>query len=283
MQLETALSFCGGAARWERLRELEVTAHALRTSTLALGNGTYALPDAPAAIVAAVRLNGVVSHATAAEVHGFKLWRPAARIHVTVGSQRSAPTGVEVHRARLRRADVDVFLPVTSPLRTALDCGRSLPLLEAVVVLDSAMNCGRVRLDALRVAAEAARGHGASALRQAVRFADALADSPLESVLRLLVSLLPCHIDVQLRVRGAGRVDLVLDGWLVLEADGFEFHSDRSSYREDRRRGNVLPGRRMVLLRYSWEDLRFRPWEVLAQIEDVLRLGPPWSATERPG
>lgn len=277
--METALAMCGGAARWDRLRELGVSAHALRRSNLSIGYGTYALPDAPAAIVTAVRLSGVASHASAAELHGFALWRPSKALHVTVSSWRAAEPGVKLHRARLLPTELDAFQPLTSPLRTALDCGRSLPLLDAVVVLDAATHGGRVAPGALRAAAETARGHGAAALRQAVRFADALAESPLESVLRLLVSLLPCHVDIQVRVRRAGKVDLVLDGWLVLEADGFEYHSDRRAYREDRRRANVLPGQRMVLLRYSWEDLHFRRWEVLAQIEEVLRLGPPWART----
>lgn len=275
--METALAMCGGAARWNRLRELDVSAHTLRRSSLAVGHGAYALPDAPAAIVTAVRLDGVVSHASAAELHGFPLWRPAKDLHVTVGSWRAPEPGRKLHRARLLPADLDTFQPLTSSLRTALDCGRSMSLLEAVVVLDAATHCGRVPPGVLRAAAEAARGHGAAALRQAVRFANALAESPLESVLRLLVTLLPCHVDVQVRVSRAGKVDLVLNGWLVLEADGYEYHSDRQAYREDRRRANVLPGQRLVLLRYSWEDLRFHRWEVLAQIEEVLRLGPPWA------
>ena len=98
----------------------------------------------------------------------------------------------------------------------------------------------------------------------------------MESVLRTLVSLLPCKVSVQVRYRGVGKVDLVLDGWLVLEADGFEFHSNRAEYRNDRRRGNSLIEQRVVTLRFSYEDLQNRPWEVLAQIERVLKLGPPW-------
>jgi very-short-patch-repair endonuclease len=66
-----------------------------------------------------------------------------------------------------------------------------------------------------------------------------------------------------------------LDGWLVLEGDGFEHHSSRKNYREDRRRGNSLVEHGVVTLRFSYEDLQGRPWEVLAQIERVLKLGPP--------
>ncbi|MBA3745129.1 hypothetical protein [Sporichthya sp.] len=287
MDLESALRLLGGAARWQRLREVGVPDSALRAArraSLATDHGTYALPDADPALAAAVRLAGVVSHASAAAFHGFALWQPATASHVTVGSWRPPEPGVVLHRARLLRSDLDTFRPITSPLRTAIDCGRTMRLLEAVVVLDSAMNRGSVRPDALRAAAEAARGHGAAALRQAVRFATALADSPLESVLRMLVTLLGCTVGVQVRVSGLGKVDVVLDGWLAIEADGFEFHSDRSAYREDRRRGNVAAERGLVLLRFSYEDLRNQPWDVLAQIERVLRTGPPRPvATERQG
>ncbi|WP_169577162.1 endonuclease domain-containing protein [Sporichthya polymorpha] len=184
--------------------------------------------------------------------------------------------GGRFHRARLRAADLPGFRPLTAPLRTALDCGRTMPLLDADVVLDSATHGGGVSLATLRTAADAARGHGAAALRQAVRFVDDLAESPLETVLRLLVVLLGADVAIQVRFRGVGRVDIVLDGWLVIEADGFEFHSTRQQYREDRRRGNLLIERGTVVLRFSFEDVRFRLPGVLAQIERVWRLGPPW-------
>jgi hypothetical protein len=278
MKLESALAYCGGAARWERLRSLGVPAEELRRarrSELAVCYGTYALPGAAPALLAAVRLGGVVSHATAAELHGFALWTPDKRIHVTTPSWRPHEPGIELHRARLPSDQVDAFRPLTAPLRTLLDCGRTMSLLQAVVVLDSATHGRRVAPEALRAAADAARGQGAAVLRQAVRFADELADAPTESVLRMLVSLLPNTVQVQVRFRGVGRVDIVLDGWLVLEADGFEHHSNRADYRNDRRRGNCLVEHGVVVLRFSYEDLQHRPWEVLAQIERVLKLGPP--------
>lgn len=248
MEVTEALDGCGGAARWSRLRGLGVTNRALRTglavgAVRAAGRGGYALPGATPGLVAAVQLGGVASHGTAAGLHGLAIWREPAYLHVTVplGTRRSSP-GVTLHRADLGVADRDPRLAATSLRRTLLDCGRTMPLLDAVVVLDSALRGGAVTAVALRAAAESARGHGAAALRCAVRHVDALAGSPLESALRLLLDLLGADVRSQVWIPGVGRVDFLVDGWLVIEADGFAFHSDRVAYRTDRRRANALAG-----------------------------------------
>ncbi len=282
MDLGTALTACGGAARWTRLRQLGVSERGLRTGlasglVIPAGAGGYVLSGTDPALVAAVRLRGVAAHASAARLHGLDLWRPVAGIDVTVRpGSRPFEAGVRIHRAALRPDEVDVRLPITSVLRTALDCGRSLPLPDAVVILDSAMRGGAVKPATLRAAAESARGHGAVALRRAVAHADALAGSPLESALRLLLVLLDAKLQTQVKIPGVGPgpVDFVLDGWLVVEADGYEFHSNRADYRKDRGRGNALAVRGYTLLRFTWEDVRGRPGWVLAQVQRALQLGP---------
>lgn len=280
MDLVTALQKCGGAARWGRLRDLGVTGHALRTGVaqglaLPAGRGGYALIGCDPRLVQAVRLGGVVSHAAAADLHGFDSWRPAEGLDVTVprGSRQSTP-GVRMRRRTLTDRDVDGLRPVTGAERTAVDCGRSLPLLDATIVLDSALRSCAIRPDRLHAAARDARGHGATALRRAVRHTDELAGSALESALRLLLGLLGTDVRTQVWIRGVGTVDFVLDGWLVIEADGFAFHADRDSYRTDRRRANGLAERGYVLLRFTWEDVRLRPGWVVRQVERVLRTGP---------
>jgi uncharacterized protein DUF559 len=70
-----------------------------------------------------------------------------------------------------------------------------------------------------------------------------------------------------------GVVDLHFDGTrVVVEIDGFRAHSSRRSFVNDRRRQNrlVVVGRYTVL-RYTWEDLHFRPAEVIAEIREALR------------
>ncbi|MGQ0844921.1 MAG: DUF559 domain-containing protein [Sporichthyaceae bacterium] len=280
MDLLDALEYCGGAAPWAELRRLGVTRHALNSGVragrvLPVGHGGYALPDADPPVATAVRLGGVLSHASAAAWHGYSLWQPAKRISITVARGTSrCEEGVDVHRCQLTRDDVEPLAPVTAPLRTLVDCGRRLALLEAVVVLDSALRGGALSLAALREAADAARGHGSAALRQAVRFCDLRSGSELESALGVLLRLVDCEPRRQVRIAGVGDVDFLVDGWLVVEADGFEFHSNRKAYGNDRRRANALAERGYVLLRFTWEDVRFRPEWVVAQIERVRRVTP---------
>jgi very-short-patch-repair endonuclease len=197
-------------------------------------------------------------------------------VHVTVtAGSRSSVSGIRIYRAQLLPADVDPGRPLTTPLRTVLDCARTMPLREALVVMDAALYRGLVRRAPLQAAAGTALGPGATALRRVVRFADELAASPLESVLRLILTLVECEMRTQVRIPGlTAPVDYVLDGWLVVEADGFEFHSDRRTYRNDRARLNALATQGYVLLRFTWEDVRFRPGWVLDQVLRVLSLGP---------
>lgn len=180
-----------------------------------------------------------------------------------------------VHRSRLAPADLDEDRPLTSPLRTMLDCGRTLQLGQSVVILESACLARLVDLCSVRAAASEARGAGAVALRQAVAWVDERSESSLESGLRMLVTLLG-RATTQAWVPGVGHVDIVFDGWLALEGDGFEFHSDRRAYREDRRRGNALVVGRYVLLRFTWEDVFLRPHYVLQVVTETLAAGPPW-------
>jgi very-short-patch-repair endonuclease len=278
----TALEIFGGAARWTRLRQYEVSEHALHKAVasarvLSVGDGGYVLPGADPALVAAMELGGVVSHASAARLHGLDLWRPIDGIDVTVRrGSRPHRAGIRVHRINLRPDEIDYRLPATNILRTVLDCGRVLPLSDAVVILDSALRRCWVKPAELRAAADAARGHGSAALRRAVAHADALSGSALESALRPLLVLLDATLETQVRIRGVpgGPVDFVLNGWLVVETDGYEFHRERADYRKDREKSNALAVRGYTLLRFTYEDVKGRPWWVLAQVQAVLDRGP---------
>lgn len=282
MDAATAVDIFGGAARWGRLRSYGVTEQKLRAAIaagelLSVGDGGYVLPGADPALVAAAELGGLASHASAARLHGLDLWRPLPGIDVTVPrGSRPRKAGVRVHRVDLQPDQVDLRLLATNVWRTVLDCGRALPLPDAVVILDSALRRGWVKLADLRAAAESARGHGSAALRRAVAHADALSGSALESALRPLLVLLDATMETQVRIRGVpgGPVDFVLNGWLVVETDGYEFHRERADYRQDRARGNALAVRGYTLLRFTYEDVKGRPWWVLAQVQAVLERGP---------
>lgn len=59
------------------------------------------------------------------------------------------------------------------------------------------------------------------------------ADSGLESILRLRLHLLGVRLDCQVRITGVGRVDFVVGGRLILEADGKANHDGPTMRHKD--------------------------------------------------
>ena len=95
----------------------------------------------------------------------------------------------------------------------------------------------------------------------------------IETVARVALRQAGLPVDCQVLIQGVGRVDLVVDGWLVVELDGFAYHSDRDRYRTDRRRTNGLVARGYRVLRFSYEDVMFHLADVVAQVVAVHAAG----------
>lgn len=241
--------------------------------------GTDALIDDDAT-AAAFACRGVISHQTAARHWRIELVDADDQaIHITVGRDRSRlmAADVTIHRADLSPTDVDLGpLPVTTPLRTVLDLARTLPLAQAVASADSAVRHGLVNVGQLRSAALRARGTGARKMRRVAELLDGRCESVLESLLRVMLveaALAPDESQVVIRDRAGhfvGRVDLWYAIGLVVEADGFAFHSERADYRRDRRMANALEVLGVGLLRFTWEDIVHDPEYVVATVRDVL-------------
>ncbi|MFT2818228.1 endonuclease domain-containing protein [Leifsonia sp. A12D58] len=96
-------------------------------------------------------------------------------------------------------------------------------------------------------------------IRQLLALVDGKAESGLETLLRLAALAQGWTVDIQVRIVGVGRVDLVIDGWLVIEADGAKWHDDDVSRDEDSRREAEL-----ILRGYRWHRFRYR--QVLEQM-----------------
>ena len=69
---------------------------------------------------------------------------------------------------------------------------------------------------------------------------------------------------------GIGRVDFLLEDFLIVEIDGFAFHSKRTDMLRDRRRNNMSTVQGFAVLRYMPEHIWFHPEQVLAEITAVL-------------
>jgi hypothetical protein len=185
------------------------------------------------ATMASLRRPAVVSHQSAAILHGLPLWGVRLdRAHVTRRPPASSEVGrsLRIHVARL--ADHEVVevdgLPVTDPVRTALDLARSLPLEPAVVLLDAALHRGLVQQPLLAGRAEEMTGtRGSRAAARALDLADARSESVGESRSRVLLhrlGLAPSTLQRVIRSesgREIGRADFAWEEERVVgEFDG---------------------------------------------------------------
>jgi very-short-patch-repair endonuclease len=167
-----------------------------------------------------------------------------------------------------------VALGLVATLRSAARCA---PLASAVALVDEALRTRRCTLADL-LAAGTARD---PRWREVLAAADARAASGIESLARVelveALRSLGVSVEVQVGLRGVGTVDLLVDGWLVVELDGFAFHADRASYREDRRRNQVLTRHGYAWLRFTYEDVVRSRGELAEQVRQT------WSRGRPPG
>jgi very-short-patch-repair endonuclease len=255
-----------------------------------LSRDTYiprALSAELTARAAAVLLNApgqaVVSHVTAAE-----LWElaipgkgPDPRVHLTVETGSAVRNRADrfVHRLPVASDEITRIagIPVTTATRTWRDLAMELPCPQLLAVTDQLL-AGPATAATLEAALRRRPGgRGAARARAVLRVADALAGSPMESVLRwtLLDAGLPRpvlqHVVSDAAGRFAGRADLAWPALRVLvEFDG-DLHRDRDVFVNDLRRQNRLVATGWTVLRFSSADLLGRPDEVVAEVRAALR------------
>lgn len=81
------------------------------------------------------------------------------------------------------------------------------------------------------------------------------ADSGLESLLRLRLHLLGIRLDCQIVIDGVGRVDFVVGGRLILEADGKENHASETKRHADRIRDAAASALGYETLRFDYAQI----------------------------
>ena len=236
-----------------------------------------------AAHAAAARLalggRGVASHRTAAALHGLALLGPPGPAHLTVVpgvlSPRTAPdlrlaaAGLPSHHV----ADV-AGLPVTTPARTVVDLGRSLPFRAAVVVADSALRRGiteRAELDL--VLRDCWTWPGIRRAARVVGFAADGSDSALESLCRVVFrdGGLPAPrqqtVLVDPRDGWFARVDFCWEGFgTVVEADGRLKYDDPDALWREKLRQERIEDLGYTVLRVTWAQIVHRPAETVARV-----------------
>jgi very-short-patch-repair endonuclease len=236
---------------------------------LRLRNGQYAPPDLPAELVRCGRLGGRLDCVSLLAAIGVFV-RSGHGIHVqfSPGTTRLPPRQRDVvaHWRPFRGGRGRLSADVVEALVQACRCQAPR---DAIATLDSAWHLGVV--DEADIAAVFHRlPQRYHVLR---RLLDPRCESGSESIMRLILRMLGAHIDVQVRIAGVGRVDFVVDGWLIIECDSRAHHEGWSAQRKDRRRDLAAAALGYTTVRPLAEDILFRPDETAAEIARILSHG----------
>lgn len=209
-----------------------------------VARGVVALPGAED-LAAALAHGGALTCVSALDVYGLPLLTPPAVAHVAVPADRGISRGVVQHWTTRPIGARVVALPLA--LAQAREC---LPTDEWVAAADAAVRRG---LDLVDLRAH--RPHrGRLAFDAAVRAIDGRSQSLPESLLRVALRDAGLVVEPQAFVRGIGHVDLLVED-VVVEVDGFAYHSGRREYREDRRRDRAAHRIGLSVLRYPFEEV----------------------------
>ncbi|NUU31297.1 DUF559 domain-containing protein [Arthrobacter sp. C9C5] len=229
--------------------------------------GVFALPDCRPEFLAALHHNARVSCASAAGHYGLWLRDPPARHHLACNHGH----GRGFVRHRTVRFEGPAELPVAAVEDVVLHALGCLTPPAPTAIATSAMRLLGVPLELLKAELTADRSGTA---RRALRQLNLRAESIVEVDAQHLFRTNGIGYDAQVHLPGIGRVDFLLEGFLIVEVDGFAFHSSRTALRRDLQRNNAATLRGFASLHYMPEDIWFRPEHVLAEIRAVLAEGP---------
>ena len=239
-----------------------------------------------AAVLAATGPTAVVSHHSAASLHGLDMLGRGVSGTVTLtrppdsSKSRTGRPGVRVHAAALPAGHVVARhgIPVTSVARTVIDLARTSSFLAGVVVADSALRTRQTtKADLQAVITACARWPGLHAARQVVAFGDARAESVLESISRVAFHdhRLPPP-DLQAWVGNdtevIGRADFLWRAHrTIAEADGALKYADPSRAIAQLERDNRLRGAGFEVVHFTWQEITRTPGQVAADIQAAFR------------
>ncbi len=241
------------------------------------------------AAVLACSGRAVVGHRSAAWLWGF-VPAPPDRVEVTVDAASVwQVAGIVKHRDRLQRREVTRRrgIPVTSAARTLIDYAGDATPAELERAVEKARRDRLVSSRGLRTALRRAprgRGAGLEAVldsRQGPVLTRSEAEVRFVELVRAAQLSRPEH---NVRV-GRFEVDtLWREEGLVVEIDGYAFHSGRAAFERDRSRDAELQAAGLRVLRFTWRQLVHEPEVVLARVAQSLvarpgfRQRPPRSA-----
>jgi very-short-patch-repair endonuclease len=246
--------------------------HPLHRGVYAVGHRALVPLAEEMAAVLACGSGSAVSHRAAAAMQRM-LDRRGPLVDVTVARSGRRRPGLRVHRSRsLTPGDVVMLhgIPVTTPVRTLLDLAESEPARELERAYDEAITQRLVSHSSFAAAIRQAHGrHGSSALR-------GLLARNAEPTLTRSEAEERCLALIREAGLPAPRMNAPVAGYcvdffwpedgLIVEVDGYRFHSSRTAFERDRRRDAVLQAAGFRIMRVTWRQLTTESMAVVARL-----------------
>lgn len=264
----------GAGATWRSLKAAVEGGHLIRVR-----RGHYALPQTDRHIIEAARVGGKLGCISAAAHAGiFVFDNSLTHIHVEPTSSRlRAPhdrfhrlgdenkDGVTLHWSQLRNGTDanDYSIGLTDALTQVLRCQEPR---FAVASLDSALHQSLILpQDIPGIFSQLPQD--LQWLRTRI---DARADTGQETVLRFILIDAGFEFEFQATILGAGRVDALVEGCVVVEADSRQYHDGWDAHARDRTRDCELAMQGYMTYRALYRDIMFRPDRVVNAIAGLL-------------
>ena len=232
-----------------------------------LERGLLAVPGADTELVGAGLARGLLTCASAAPHYVLWQLQPAVRPHYWQSNGRRTVRCVSHRLPLTQRPCHRTLAALPDVLLHALLC---LPELESLVMVECAYNRGDINPAQLLRYLDGKRcGKARTVLSKVERGADSL----LETLARVLFRDAGISTETQVWINGIGRVDFLLEGFLIVEMDGIAFHLEPRQFKKDRRRDNAAMRQGLPVLRFFYDDVVYAPESVLAQVREVLARG----------
>ncbi|CAM3476352.1 DUF559 domain-containing protein [Mycobacterium colombiense] len=263
----------------------DVDKSALRTHYRKLFRDVYVEPDVELTPLVRARAawlwsrrRGIIAGLSAAAVHGAKWVDATAPLEILHNNRNPLP-GLRIHSDRLEEDEFTLIdgVPVTTPARTAVDLGCWHPINDAVAVIDDLLRATDAKVAEFQILAERYPGRrGIQSARNAIDLADAGAQSPKETWVRLLLiraGLPRPQTQIPVSDEFGGSTYYLDMGWenfkVAAEYDGEQHRRDRWQYTWDIRRRETLERLGWMVIRVVVGD---RPADIVSRVRAALAL-----------
>jgi very-short-patch-repair endonuclease len=269
MDIFEHLKQAGGVARTAQLLEAGFSkrhiAQLADRGAVQPRRGIFLVPGCGKDLAAAIQLNARLTCASAAAHYGLWLRNPPDLLHLACNHGHGA--GFIRHRSV--RFDGHPLLPVAGVEDSVLHALGCLPPPASTALATSAIRLYGLPLELLK---EQLRADRSAPVLRALQELDLRAESIVEVDAQHLFRTNGIAFEPQVLLPGIGRVDFLLNGFLIVEIDGFAFHSQRADMLRDRDRNNSSTVKGYAVLRYMPEHIWFNQERVLADIRAALAL-----------